>query len=127
MSNVTKVGAILAVILAIAGTAVQCARAEELKVGETVGVGFVCKSQDFVEAQIDSIVKTGKTDEAMAMLERDVANENCVELGGIPGIVTGVGKEREPVVIDGQRILFRAYEVNGKFWTGGGTAADPEI
>jgi len=130
MNSVMKVLGILGIIFAAAyacsQTTASAAEDPEIKVGDTVGVAFICKERATVEAQIDAIYKNGgDTAEAMAMLERDVENSACAPLPGVPGTVTAISDTERAEFVDHEndRVRYRAYEVTGdgehKYWTGG--------
>lgn len=90
----------------------------QIKVGDAVSTMFVCKSQDEIEKQIDTIYKNGETDEAEALLNLAITAGECVVTGGAPGTVTAFGKEREPVKLGEVTVTIRAIQIEGKFWTG---------
>lgn len=127
----STVGKVLLGVLFVFGLLYACsadaASNDEIKVGDEVATAFVCKSQDEIEKQIDTIYKNGETDEAEALLNLAISAGECAVTGGMPGTVTAFGKEREPVKLGEVTVTLRAIQIEGKFWTGGAVSVSRSL
>lgn len=108
--------------ICIAATAFACVAikaSNAQQVGETIMLGGGCTNQLVVEQMVERVLAEKHLSATAPIANAAVARGECGQFPRpTPAEITSLGIAREPFVDeDGDTIIVRAVQVNGRFWT----------